>query len=357
VNARAGAGASDGGPKPQVGHVASPPLVAGTSAAAASLFAPTLARGEPTPLRYATAGGLGANEIETVVFSPWMQQNVLTRVGKAHSLEIIVSTTPQVAVMMAAGQIDMGILTPPVFASAIARDAVPSSMSFVADCYQDGHKGYASPAFYVLDSSPIHTPTALAGKTIGVNAIGGTPDVVLDTMLRWHKMDPRADVQVVELPFPSIGPALRAGRIDCGELPLPFVATENTKGGIRPVFSGQDVLPLFVVIAQVASNSFLHTWPDAERALLADYVDGLHWLYDPKNRQQGVTVTAEISKSSPQVVDAYLLTSRDYYRDPNACISAALVQPLVDAMLADGLLPKPVDMAHYVDASYLPFPC
>lgn len=332
-------------------------LVAGTGAAASSLFAPVIARSAPTPLRYATAGGLGANEIETVIFSPWMQQNVLKRIGKAYSLQIIASTTPQVAVMMAAGQIDMGILTPPVFASAVARDAVRSGMSFVADCYQDGHRGYASPSFYVLDSSKIHGPADLAGKTIGVNAIGSTPDVVLDTMLRRHMLDPRSDVQVVEIPFPSIGPALRAGRIDCGVLPLPFVATESAKGGIRPIFAGRDVLPPFVVVAQVASNAFLQNRPDAVRALLADYVDGLHWLYDPKNRQQAVSITAEISKSSPQVVDAYLLTSKDYYRDPNACISAALIEPLVDAMLADGLLPKPVDVAHYVNASYLPFPC
>jgi sulfonate transport system substrate-binding protein len=93
------------------------------------------------------------------------------------------------------------------------------------------------------------------------------------------------------------------------------------------------------------------------KAYLADYVDALHWLYAPENRKKAIEVTAELSKSPYEVVDSYFMTERDYFRDPNSCVSANLVQTLADAMFNDGLLPQTVDMSQFVDTSYLPFPC
>jgi len=323
-----------------------------------ALFAPHIAHAAPPLIRYATAGGLGPNEIETVILGDWMRNTVLSRYNKDYRLDLTYAqATPQTAMMVAAGQIDMAVLTPPVFASTTAKDAVPGGMKIVADCYQDGHEGYASQAFYVLADSPIKTVADLRGKTVAVNAYGSTPDVVLTTVLKKYDLKPRRDLDVVEIVFPSIGPALRAKRVDCGVLPLPFGAIELAKGGIRPVFSGKDAFPPFTVIAQVATNDILHQQPEAVAALLADYVDALHWLYDPANRAQAVRVTAGITKSPTAVVDSYFLTKADYYRDPNACVSAQLLQPLVDAMAADGLLAAPLDMAKYVDTSFLPHPC
>ena len=108
---------------------------------------------------------------------------------------------------------------------------------------------------------------------------------------------------------------------------------------------------------QVASTNFLEAQPAAVWAFLADYVDALHWLYDPANRQKAVEITANLSKSPPEVVDSYCLTDTDYDRDHNACMSPGMLQTLADAMLADGALPHPVDTAKYVDTSFLPFPC
>jgi hypothetical protein len=38
-------------------------------------------------------------------------------------------------------------------------------------------------------------------------------------------------------------------------------------------------------------------------------------------------------------------------------VTPALVQTLADAMTKDGLLPRSINMADYIDTSYLPFPC
>jgi sulfonate transport system substrate-binding protein len=324
----------------------------------ATMAAPSILKAAPPVIRYATAGGLGPNETETIVFTDYMRKNVLKRYDKDYTLDITYTrATPEVASMLAAGQVDMGILTPPVFATTVVKNAVPNGMKIVADCFQDARDGYASQAFYVLEDSDIKTVADLKGKTIGVNAYGSTPDVMLNVMLTKTGLSERKDVKVVEIAFPNIGAALRAKRIDCGVLPLPFSATEQAKGGIRPLFAAKDALPPYSVTMQVATNDILKGSPDAVKAYLADYVDAIHWLYAPENRKKAVEFTAELVKSPPEVVDAYFLTSKDYYRDPNACVTPALVQTLADAMTKDGLLPHAINMADYIDPSYLPIAC
>jgi NitT/TauT family transport system substrate-binding protein len=51
------------------------------------------------------------------------------------------------------------------------------------------------------------------------------------------------------------------------------------------------------------------------------------------------------------------MTARDYYRDPNACVSLTAIQTPIDAMLSVGFIDKPVKVADYVNMSYLPYPC
>jgi len=324
----------------------------------ATLGAPSIVRAAAPIIRYSTAGGLGPNEIETVIFTEFMRKNVLKRIDKDYTLDVTYArATPEAASMLAAGQMDMAILTPPLFASTVVKNVVPNGLKIVADCFQDGRDGYASQAFYVLEDSDIKTVADLKGKTIAVNAYGSTPDVVLNVMLAKNSLSARKDLKVVEIAFPNIGAALRAKRVDCGVLPLPFSATEEAKGGVRPLFAGKDVLPPFSVTFQVATNDILKRSPDAVRAYLADYVEALHWLYAPENRKKAVEITAEFVKSPPEVVDAYFLTSKDYYRDRNSCVSANLVQTLANAMTEGGLLPRSIDMSQYIDTSYLPFPC
>ena len=333
-------------------------VLAGGAALAGAVAMPAIGRAAVPTIRYSTAGGLGPNEIETVVFTDFMRKNVLTRLGKAYALEVTYArATPEAATMLAAEQMDMAILTPPVFASTIVKEAVPNGLTIVGDCYQDGRAGYASQAFFVLDEGGIAKVEDLRGKTVAVNAFGSTPDVVLGTVLQKHGLDPHRDLRVVEIAFPSIGAALRAKRVDCGVLPLPFGATEQARGGVRPLFSGRDVFEPYTVVCQVARNDFLKNEPDAVKAFLADYVDALHWLYDKNNRKKAIEITAEVSKSPPDVVDSYFLTTRDYYRDPNACVTPSLLQPLVDAMSDLKLIDRRIDMAQHVTARYLPFPC
>lgn len=104
-------------------------------------------------------------------------------------------------------------------------------------------------------------------------------------------------------------------------------------------------------------SDFLRENREAVRGFLADYVIGLSWLYDPRNRAKALQLTSELTKTSAEQLDSYFMTARDYYHDPLACISASMIQRPIDAMLQEKLIDRHIKADEYVDLSLLPQPC
>jgi sulfonate transport system substrate-binding protein len=320
----------------------------------AASLASGAARAAPVPIRFATGGGLGSSEIETVIYNSAMPAAALPRLGQAYSMEMTFTAgTPQAASLLAAGQADMATLSCSALAAGLLKNAFPSGLTIVSDNYQDGHSGNASNGFYVLADSPIKTVADLRGKIVAVNAFGSAVDLIARVALKRQGIDPRRDLQIVEIGLPNIGAALRQKRIDCGALVLPFQAVELKTGGIRPLFSAADALGPSSVVFNVVSNAFLKANLDAVRAMLADYVGALKYLSTAANHDTAVSVTAALTKLPPAVLD-YVMTDRDYYRAPNGALDAALIQKPIDALVELGLLPQPVSVAKYLDMTLLP---
>jgi sulfonate transport system substrate-binding protein len=335
-------------------------LRSGATAAAALATSSWAARaqGAPVNIRFATGGGIGPNEITTCVWLDYLKANVLKYYGKAYTLDITFTRgSPIAAQLLAAGQVDIGTLSSPAFATAISKDALPDGVGIVADVYQDGHPGFATNTFLVLKDSPIKTVADLKGKKVAINAFGSAVDIVLRVALKRANLDPKNDLEIVEITFPNIGPALRDHRIDCGILVIPFLPLEIAKGDLRPLFTGADTLGPNEVAFMAASDPFIKAHPEALRALLADYVSALDWYYDPNNREKALELVSDVMKSSKDVLGTYFLTERDYYRDRNGCVSAKALQTPMDAMLEHGLIGQKVDSAKYLKLQYLPRPC
>jgi sulfonate transport system substrate-binding protein len=330
-----------------------------TSAAGAALSVVS-ARGSAAPvkIRYATGGGIGPNEMETIIFLDYMKENVLKDYGKSYVLDMTFTRgTPEAATLLAAGQADLGTLAFSTFATAIAKNAVPGGLTIISDNYQDGHPGNATNTFFVLNDSPIKRVADLRGKKVGINAYGSAVDLVLRVVLKKNGIDPKRDVQIVEVNFPNMAAAIREKRVDCGVLVIPFLAVEAPKGDLRPLFTGGDAFGPSSVIFQVAATSFLKANKAAVRGFLADYVTGLNWYYDKANRKKALELVSGLTKSPVDVLDGYFATGKDYYRDPNGCVPVIAIQKPIDAMVTEGLIPQKVDASKYLDLSLLPKPC
>lgn len=82
-------------------------FLAGSTAvvAGSQLGAPFVrrARAAPVTIHYATGGGIGPNEMETVIFLDWMQKNVLKNYGKDYTIDMTFTRgTPEAATLLAA---------------------------------------------------------------------------------------------------------------------------------------------------------------------------------------------------------------------------------------------------------------
>src|SRR5947209_9817851 len=317
-----------------------------------------MAQAAPVAIRYATGGGIGPNEMETIIYLDWMQSNVLQGYGKDYTVDMTFTRgTPEAGTLLAAGQADMATLSFAVFATSVIKNIVPGGMTIVSDNYQDGRPGYAQNTFFVLKDAPITATQDLKGKKVGINAFGSAVDLALRVKLKKDGIDPRKDLTIVEVAFPNQAAAIREKRIDCGILILPFMNAEIRKGDLRALFTGGDAFGPYSVIFQVVTNEFLKKNPEVVRSFLADYVRGLHWFYDPGNRKKAVEITAEFTKSPADVLDSYFMTERDYYRDRNGCVGVTTIQTPIDAMQSEGLIDRPVKIAEHLDMAYLPFPC
>jgi sulfonate transport system substrate-binding protein len=325
-------------------------------AAAASLVSPT--RAAPVNIRYSTGGGIGPNEIETLIWLDYLKTNVLKNYGKAYTLDMTFTrSSPEATQLLAAGQADIATLSAPAFATAIAKNVVPGGIGITADVYQDGHPGYATNTFFVMKDSPIKSIADLKGKKVAINAFGSAVDLVLRVALKRAGLDPRRDVQIVEVTFANIAPAIREHRVDCGVLVIPFLPPEAAKGDLRAVFTGGDTLGPHSVIFQVTTDKFMREQPDALRAFLEDYIQGLAWYYDPANREKAIELAVGLTKSPKEVLASYFLTPRDYYRDRDGCISVSAVQKPIDVMVEYALIDRPVNAAAYMKLQYLPKAC
>jgi sulfonate transport system substrate-binding protein len=332
-------------------------LVGGASTLAMPFISQRLSAA-PVNIRYATGGGIGPNEMETIIFLDYLKENVLKNYGKSYTLDMTFTRgTPEAATLLASGQADVATQSFATFATAITKNAVPSGLTIISDNYQDGHQGNASNTFFVLKDSPIKSITDLKGKKVGVNAFGSAVDLVLRVVLKKNKLDPRRDVQIVEVNFPNMASAIREKRIDCGVLVIPFLAVESPKGDLRALFTGGDAFGPSSVIFQVAATDFAKKNPEAVKGFLADYVAGLGWYYDKANREKALDLVSAFTKSPKDVLDSYFATPRDYYRDPKGCLTAEVVQKPIDAMVEEKLIPAKVEAAKYIDLSYLPYPC
>jgi NitT/TauT family transport system substrate-binding protein len=347
----------------QIGAPSRRTVVAGAAGFAAFAAAPAFIRSAaaaPPQIRYSTGGGIGPNEMETVIFLPWMRENVLKRHGRDYLVDMtFVRSTAEAATLMAAGQADMATLATPIFASAVVKGAIAGGAKIVCAIFDDGVAGFASNGFFVLEDSPIKSIADLKGKTVAVNGFGSIVDLPLRLLLKRSGLDPKVDVQIVEIAFPAIGAALREKRIDCGAMVLPFMAAEKEKGGVRALARCVDAFPgPYSAIYQGVRNEFLDKEPAAVAAFLEDYVTGLSWLYQPENRAKAIEITAALTKSPASALDTYFLRAdNDYYRDRGGCLKASSLQFVADAMVAEGLLAEKVEMAKYLDLSRLPGRC
>jgi NitT/TauT family transport system substrate-binding protein len=187
-----------------------------------------------------------------------------------------------------------------------------------------------------LPKSGIKGPAGLAGKTIAVNLTNNIQTLTADTLLKANGVSP-ASVRYVVVPFPDMGAALKAGRVNAISVVEPFMTGAEQAMGAVPVMSqcsgSVSRLPLSGYFATAA---WAAKYPHTAHAFQVAMAKAQAFADANPSAVQKVlpTYTKITAAAAPHI-------KLSYY--PPA-LNPAQVQRVADLMLAGGLLKTPLDV-------------
>jgi NitT/TauT family transport system substrate-binding protein len=122
--------------------------------------------------------------------------------------------------------------------------------------------------------SAIRTVDQLRGKTIAVNALNGLAVLLTANVLNSYGV-PASAVHFVVIPFPAMGAALAAHRVDAAFLTEPFLSAAEQAQGAVPLFDiDQGAAQDFPIAGYVATQAWATKYPRTAAAFTAALTRG-----------------------------------------------------------------------------------
>ncbi len=311
------------------------------------LFAgPAPLKAEPVNIRMAYGGIPG-------VISPLLFQkpSILKHYGKSYTVTPTFIRATSIAMQgMASGDFDVSYLSFTALANAIVNGGL--DIKVISDITSWGSHDHQGPVGLVTANSGINSVKDLKGKILAVTAKGTGFHYALLANLRKAGLKP-SDYTIVEVRRPAMAPALREGRVNLVVIGPPFMYSIEKKDHTKRLFKAEDAMGDIQALVLVGRTAFLKKNPEVMKDFMEDYITGLRWFLDPKNREEAIQITAKFSKRPASFYESFAFTKKDFYRDPTATPNIAALQNNMDLMHELGVLKQKVDVKPYVDLSYL----
>ncbi len=279
--------------------------------------------------------------------------SILKHKGKSYEIELVrFQGTPPMITALATGDIDIALLAYSSLALAI-QNANLSDLRVIADEAQEGVDGYYTSPFVVRKDSPINTVEDVKGKVVATVGAGAAVDIAMRAMLKKHGLQDKRDYNAVEVGFPNMQAMLADKKADLVSVVLPFSINPDLLAISRPLFTVKDAIGRSEFIVWAARDGFLQKNKQAVNDFMEDLVRSLHYLMDPKNRDQLMEIAARVSKLPASAFSGWMYTHKDLYRDPNMIPDIDALQRSIDIQQDLGFLKAKMDIKPYTDLSYV----
>ena len=273
--------------------------------------------------------------------------------GRSYTLEITRSqASPMTITALAAGEIDICTLGYSGIGVAV-ENAGLSDLRIIADEVRDGVGDWFTGQYAVLKDLPIRRVEDLKGKVVAANGIGSGADIIMRAVLQRHGLAAKRDYTDIEVQFANMKAMLSERKIDLATFPLPYVYQPGVAEISRPLFLQKDAFGATEMSFWVARAGFLQEHRSAVLDFLEDYVRSIRWYLDPANHKEAVEIVAKTTRLTPQSLDGWLFTKKDFYRNPDGAPDLAALQKNVDAQADQGFLKARLDVAKYADISLI----
>ncbi|MGE0852698.1 MAG: ABC transporter substrate-binding protein [Hyphomicrobiaceae bacterium] len=202
---------------------------------------------------------------------------------------------------MLGGQLDIGLIGGGPAVSLVANGFKAKIIARISDVRD---------ALIVKTDSPFKTVGDLKGKTIA-SFVGSNTYMVLLSLLKGGGLDPKKDVNIVNLSPDAHYNALMNGDIGAYDTWDPYIELAQERGGVRILAQGKTAGPGVAVV----SDDFLAKNRDATVRMLEAIAIGI-W-YMAKNKDQVNTWLAEDTKMSKAVITRSSEVDRNYRTAPD----------------------------------------
>jgi NitT/TauT family transport system substrate-binding protein len=245
------------------------------------------------------------------------------------------------AAALAGGAVDIGLADLVTMASAHAR-GVPIVYIAPAGVYKKGAQTYV---LVVPESSPIKTAKDFANKTIAVNGIKNINEIPTDAWIDNNGGDSKS-AKFIEMPYPSMLPALDTGKVDAVAVVEPFATFARMKHKYRIIsLVDRNIAPAFTVAGWATTTAWARAHPDLARKFVAVMAETAKWANS--HHAETAQMIVALSKMPPDVANKM---ERAYYGER---LDPALIQPVIDATAKYGAIPKTFPAAEIIDADAL----
>jgi NitT/TauT family transport system substrate-binding protein len=136
----------------------------------------------------------------------------------------------------------------------------------------------------------------LKGKTIIVDSPSGITRMMVDGVLAANKMKSEDVTYTYSGGTPERFAALVAGAVDAAMLLPPFSTRAMALGNPSVAYIPK-YFPTLPVDLTVANANWVKANPEVLTAFLRAYLQGVRWIYDPKNRAQAVSILSETTNT------------------------------------------------------------
>ncbi|MRX50034.1 PhnD/SsuA/transferrin family substrate-binding protein [Paracoccus sp. S-4012] len=272
----------------------------------------------------------------------WMMQRpeAFDTIGRDYNIEWVQfqGTAPMVQAMIA-GALDCSTQG----ALSLANGNLQGGLeSYVVASHLGTAPGSFSPYWAVMEDSDITEGADLKGKTVGINVLGSGLYGQLFLFLQQSGLDPKADIKLVETGFPGSEDALRSGRVDAAVMNQPFAAKAEAAGGIRTLFTINDITPTSVQIFEVCSKAFVDAKPELAELYVRDLTRAMDMAL--ADREQTIAVASEVTKAPVEVLEGfYMVEGQDFERNPGAAFDFGVLQTMLDLYHEAGMIPSALD--------------
>lgn len=133
--------------------------------------------------------------------------------------------------------------------------------------------------YYVKSDSPIKTARDLIGKKVAVNTLGAHHEFMVREYLERNKVSDAEAKQVTLVVTPPVSgeQALRQNQVEVTTLGGILRDKALERGGIRPLFTDQDLFGSFTAGSIVLHNKFLAQNPKASKHLVSALARSIEW--------------------------------------------------------------------------------